>query len=115
MVRTSALTRRGLAKILPAIDMARASWETRIPTAMLNSWLRETAERLPLGSTTQSRPTRVRYMTQADAQPPHFVLFANGTISAPALRALENRLRERFGFEGSPIRFSVRRSGKKVG
>jgi GTP-binding protein len=115
MVRTSALTRRGLAKIAPAIEAARASWEKRISTATLNSWLRDAAERLPLGSTQRSRPTRIRYMTQADARPPHFILFANGTITAPALRALEHRLRERFGFEGTPIRFSVRRSNKKVG
>jgi GTP-binding protein len=115
VVRTSALTRRGLAKIIPAVESARASWETRVPTATLNTWLRDAVERLPLGSTARSRPTRIRYITQAGTRPPQFILFANGTITAPALRALEHRLRERFGFEGSPIRFTVRRSTKKVG
>jgi GTP-binding protein len=114
LVRTSALTKRGVAKVPAAIETARASWEKRIPTAALNTWLRDAVEQIPLGSTVRARPTRIRYITQASARPPTFVLFASGTVTAPALRALERRLRERFGFEGTPIRFSVRKSNRKA-
>ncbi|MGZ4141010.1 MAG: ribosome biogenesis GTPase Der [Actinomycetota bacterium] len=114
IVRTSALTKRGVAKIPSALEAARMSWEKRIPTAPLNAWLRDATELVPLGSTARARPTRIRYITQAGTRPPTFVLFASGTITAPALRALERRLRERFGFEGTPIRFTVRKSSKKA-
>jgi GTP-binding protein len=114
LVRTSALTRRGLRKILPEIDRVRSSWETRVSTGTLNTWLRDAIERVPLGSTPRARPTRIRYITQASTRPPQFVLFANGNIRDPALRALEHRLRERFGFEGTPIRFTVKRSSRQA-
>jgi GTP-binding protein len=109
LIRTAALTGRGINKILPAVETARASWETRVPTSALNSWLRETIGELPLGSTARARPTRVRYVTQVGARPPHFVFFTSGEVTASGLRALERRLRDRFGFEGTPLRLTVRR------
>ena len=114
IVRISAKTKRGVNKIAPSLEAALASWEKRVPTAALNAWLRDAAVLVPLGSTARARPTRIRYLTQASTRPPTFVLFATGTINAPALRALERRLRERFGFEGTPVRFSVRKSGKRA-
>lgn len=114
LVRTSALTKRGVGKILPAIEAARASWEKRIPTALLNAWLREGLERLPLGSTPRARPVRIRYITQARTRPPTFVLFASGVVSENARRALERRLRERFGFEGTPLRLTVRQRKERT-
>lgn len=115
IVRTSAKTKRGVGKIAPALEGVRASWQKRVPTAALNTWLRDAIELVPLGSTARARPTRIRYVTQAATRPPTFVLFASGSITAPALRALERRLRERFGFEGTPVRLTVRRSGKRAG
>ena len=115
IVRTSAKTKRGVNKIAPALESGLSSWQKRIPTAALNAWLRDATELVPLGSTARARPTRIRYVTQAGTRPPTFVLFTNGTITAPALRALERRLRERFGFEGTPVRFTVRKSGKRAG
>jgi len=114
IVRTSALTKRGVAKIAPALDKALASWRKRVPTAALNAWLRDATELVPLGSTVRARPTRIRYLTQAGTRPPTFVLFASGSITAPSLRALERRLRERFGFEGTPLRLNVRKSGRRA-
>lgn len=114
MVRTSALTRRGVTKIVPAIERARASWEQRVPTAQLNTWLREVVERIPLGTTPRGRPTRVRYLTQASTRPPTFVLFATGPVTAQALRGLERRMREQFGFGGTPIRWIVRRNAPRA-
>jgi GTP-binding protein len=113
-VRTSAKTKRGVNKIAPSIEAALASWQKRVPTAALNAWLRDAIELVPLGSTARARPTRIKYMTQASTRPPTFALFASGSITAPALRALERRLRERFGFEGTPVRFNVRKSGKRA-
>ncbi len=111
LVRTSALTGRGLSKVLPAVRTARAAWEKRVPTAQLNAWLREVADRIPLGG--RERPTRLKYVTQARTKPPEVVLFTTGRVSAQAVRALERRLRERFGFEGTAIRVVVRVQGRR--
>ncbi|HEX9774813.1 MAG TPA: ribosome biogenesis GTPase Der [Actinomycetota bacterium] len=108
LVRTSALTGRGIAKLPAAIESARASWEHRVPTGALNSWLREGLTGIPLGDTKRARPLRIRYITQAGVRPPTFVVFANGRLTASAQRAIENRLRRDFGFAGTPIRIRAR-------
>ena len=112
LIRLSALTGRGVSRLLPAVRRVRASWEKRVPTAQLNTWLGEVADRLPLG-TRGTRPARLRYATQARSRPPEVVVFSTGRISDQAVRALERRLRERFGFEGTPIRVVVRVQGKR--
>jgi len=112
LIRTSALTGRGVKRILPAIEGAHASWEQRVPTAALNTWLRETLEHVPLGQTRRARPTKIRYVTQSGVRPPTFVFFASGQVTASGLRGLENRLRARFGFEGTPLRLHVRVAGR---
>jgi GTP-binding protein len=111
LVRTSALTGRGVSKVLPAVRTAREAWEKRVPTAPLNTWLREVADRIPLGG--GDRPTRLKYATQARTKPPEFVLFATGKVSDQAVRALEKRLRERFDFAGTAIRVVVRIQGRR--
>lgn len=108
LVRTSALTGRGIAKIMPMVERVRAAWEQRVATGALNAWLREVIDRIPLGDTARGRPARIKYLTQARTRPPTFVVFATGRMTESAKRSLENRLRERFGFEGTPIRLSVR-------
>jgi GTP-binding protein len=114
VVRTSALTGRGIDKLLPAVERARAAWEQRVPTAQLNSWLGEVADRIPLGSR-GTHPVRLRYVTQARTRPPEIVVFSTGRISDSAVRALERRLRERFGFAGTPIRVIVRARPSRYG
>ena len=114
LVRTSALTKRGVAKIVPAIEDVRASWERRVPTSALNSWVREAVERVPLGNTSKGRPTQIRYVTQASTRPPSFVFFTNGAVGTSGLRALERRLREHFGFEGTPLKMIVRRKVRRL-
>ena len=113
VLRTSALTGRGLDRILPAVVKVRESWEQRVPTARLNAWLREVEGRIPLGGR-GSRPTKIRYATMARNRPPEVVLFTTGSVSDQALRALERLLRERFGFEGTPIRTVVRQRAKRA-
>jgi GTPase len=107
IVRTSALTKRGVMKVMPAVGRALESWSKRVPTATINTWLREALERIPLGSR-GTRPSRVRYATQATTRPPHLIVFASAKISDVAIRALERSFRDRFGFDGTPVRISVR-------
>lgn len=107
LVRTSALTKRGVMRVMPAVEIARESWERRIPTAGLNAWIRSATERIPLGSR-GTRPPRIKYVTQASVRPPQIVVFASDKLPDHATRALENSLRATFGFEGTPIRVAVR-------
>jgi GTP-binding protein len=107
LVRTSAETGRGLDKLFPFIDLVLEEWLRRVPTAQLNSWLADavaaTAPPLHLG-----RPVRVRYVTQVAVGPPTFRVFTTGQVPPAYLRYLERRLRESFGFTGSPIDLAVR-------
>jgi GTPase len=114
LLRTSALTGRGVEKVLPAVQKAREAWDTRVPTAQLNAWLRDVADRVPLGGR-GIRPTKLRYVTMARTRPPEVVLFTTGPVSDQAVRGLERRLREKFGFEGTPIRIVVRQRPKRYG
>ena len=112
IVRTSAKTGRGMDRLLPTVQRARASWERRVPTAQLNAWLADVMDAIPLGGR-GTTPTRLRYATMARTKPPEVVVFSTGDVSDQAVRALERRLRERFDFEGSPIRIVVRKRAKR--
>ena len=61
------------------------------------------------------RQPKILFATQAGVRPPHFVLFASGFLEAAYLRFVERRLREEFGFEGSPVQVSVRVRAKREG
>ena len=112
ILRTSAKTGRGVDKLLPAIRKVRAAWEQRVPTGQLNAWLAGVADRIPLG-TRGTKPARLKYVTMARTRPPEVVVFSTGPISDQAVRGLENRLRDSFGFEGTPIRVVVRARAKR--
>ncbi len=106
-VNLSALTGRGVNRIAPALESALASWEKRVPTATLNQWLRTTVDRTPPPPRGGKAP-KIRYATQADIRPPRFLVFTTGFLEAGYRRFLERKLREDFGFAGSPIEVSVR-------
>ncbi|MDP8971055.1 MAG: ribosome biogenesis GTPase Der [Actinomycetota bacterium] len=107
VVRTSAVTGRGVDKLLPAIDGVLAEWSRRVPTAALNQWLADTvAATAP--SPQAGRTVRLRYVTQVAVGPPTFRVFATGQLSPAYLRYLERRLREAFGFRGTPLAVGVR-------
>ena len=107
LVRTSAATGRGIDRLLPAVDAVLAQWTQRVPTARLNEWLSEaTAATAP--PLHDGRPVRLRYATQVAVGPPTFRIFTTGELSPGYLRYLERRLRETFGFMGSPINLGVR-------
>ncbi|WP_235950485.1 ribosome biogenesis GTPase Der [Phycicoccus flavus] len=106
-VNVSARTGRHLERLVPAIDRALDSWESRIPTARLNAFLGEVVAAHPHPVRGGKQP-RILFATQAGTRPPRFVLFASGFIEAGYRRFVERRLREEFGFEGTPIEISVR-------
>jgi GTP-binding protein len=106
-VNVSALTGRAVAKIAPALRTALASWDTRIPTGRLNGWLSDIVAATPPPVRGGKQP-KILFATQAQTRPPTFVLFTSGFLEAGYRRFLERRLREEFGFTGSPIRLSVR-------
>jgi GTPase len=106
-MNVSALTGRAVAKIAPALRTALASWDRRIPTGRLNGWLSEVIAATPPPVRSGKQP-KVLFATQASTRPPTFVLFTSGFLEAGYRRFLERRLREEFGFAGSPVRISVR-------
>jgi GTPase len=106
-VNISASTGRNVAKLVPALETALASWDRRIPTSRLNAFLGEVVAAHPHPVRGGKQP-RILFATQADTRPPKFVIFASGFIEAGYRRFLERRLREQFGFEGTPIEISVR-------
>jgi GTPase len=106
-VNVSALTGRSVAKIAPALRTALASWDRRVPTGRLNGWLADVVAATPPPVRGGKQP-KILFATQAATRPPTFVLFTSGFLEAGYRRFLERRLREEFGFTGSPIRLSVR-------
>ncbi|WP_025620005.1 ribosome biogenesis GTPase Der [Salinispora cortesiana] len=109
----SARTGRAVDKLAPALRRALASWETRVPTAQLNAWLTALVQATP-HPVRGGRAPKILFATQAGAAPPRFVLFTTGPLDAGYQRFVERKLREEFGFEGSPIEISVR-PRKKLG
>jgi GTPase len=106
-VNISAMTGRAVQKLVPALETSLASWDRRITTGQLNSFLKEVVAATPPPVRGGKQP-RILFATQATARPPTFVLFTTGFLEAGYRRFLERRLRETFGFEGSPIRINVR-------
>ncbi|MFC5907389.1 ribosome biogenesis GTPase Der [Streptacidiphilus monticola] len=106
-VNVSAKTGRHMEKLVPAIEAALEGWETRVPTARLNAFLGELVAAHPHPVRGGKQP-RILFGTQAGTKPPRFVLFASGFIEAGYRRFIERRLREEFGFVGTPISISVR-------
>src|SRR5699024_1876885 len=106
-VNISAMTGRAVQKLVPAMETALDSWDTRIPTGRLNNWLKDVVAATP-PPMRGGRLPRILFATQAGTRPPTFVLFTTGFLEAGYRRFLERRLREEFGFPGSPVRISVR-------
>jgi GTP-binding protein len=106
-INISAKTGRAVQKLVPVLESALKSWDTRIGTGQLNSWIKEVVAATPPPVRGGKQP-RILFATQATARPPTFVLFTSGFLEAGYRRFLERRLRETFGFEGSPIRINVR-------
>ncbi|HET6560848.1 MAG TPA: ribosome biogenesis GTPase Der [Marmoricola sp.] len=94
-------------RLVPALDAALAGWETRITTGQLNSFLGRLVSEHPHAVRGGKQP-RILFGTQASTSPPTFVLFTSANLDAGYVRFIERRLREEFGFVGSPIHLQVR-------
>lgn len=110
VVKLSALTSRGIQKLLPEVATVYEIWNKRVSTGPLNRWLQQVVERHP-PPISRGRRIRIRYITQSKARPPTFVVFASQPIGVPEayVRYLINGIRETFDFPGVPIRVSLRR------
>ncbi len=89
-------------KLVPALDRALVGWETRVGTGALNSFLGRLVAEHPHPVRGGKQP-KIMFGTQASTAPPTFVLFTSGKLEASYERFIERRLREDFGFVGSPI------------
>src|SRR5229473_2902774 len=109
IVFLSAKTGERAQKLYPLIDQVAIARKRRISTPDLNRWLKEDVD-LQRGSTPKARPVRIYYITQAKASPPTFLLFTNqkAPLHFSFERFLENQLRKKFDFTGSPVRFVQR-------
>ena len=106
VLRVSALTGRGVHRLVPALEAAIDAYETRVPTRKVN-------EVIQLAQSSQPAPHggRVLYATQGATHPPTFTLFTNKEIPASYVRYLERRLREEFDLGATPIKIRLRRRG----
>jgi len=113
VVFLSAKTGERSGKLFPLIDRVAAARNRRIATPELNRWLEEVD--LERGTLPKSRPIRIYYVTQAKTAPPTFLLFTNQKqpLHFSYERFLENRLREKFDFTGTPVRFVQRLRKRK--
>ncbi|MDP2621824.1 MAG: ribosome biogenesis GTPase Der [Hyphomicrobiales bacterium] len=109
LVSVSALNGTGIEALMEAVVAAADVWNRRVPTAALNRWLADAVAAHPPPAVA-GRRIRLRYMTQAKARPPTFVLFSQRAKSLPTAyrRYLVNGLRTAFALPGTPIRLSLR-------
>ena len=106
-VNISARTGRHLEKLVPALELALDSWDTRIPTGKFNAFLAELTAAHPHPVRGGKQP-RILFGTQATTRPPTFVVFTTGFLDAGYRRYIIRRLREVYGFEGSPVVLNMR-------
>lgn len=106
-INLSAKTSWHTNRITRALDTALNGWDTRIPTGRLNAFLGQLVAAHPHPLRGGKQP-RILFATQVSSRPPRFVLFTTGFLDPAYRRFIERRLREEFGFEGTPIQLSMR-------
>jgi GTP-binding protein len=114
ILHVSALTGERAAKVLETVDRVAAARKKRVTTSDLNKFLEAVTAAHPPTSKNR-REVRILYGAQTSVEPPSFVLFTNVAteLHFSYERFLVNRLRESFGFEGTPIRLTIRRRERK--
>ena len=110
VLKVSALSGRGIGRLLPALREAEAAYHRRIPTAALNRCLQEAQALHAVPPTKRARP-RVLYAIQGATDPPTFTIFATHELPETYLRYLERKLRETFDLGPTPVKLRVRRRG----
>ena len=106
-VNVSALTGWHRDRLAPALRTALSSWEKRVPTSKLNSFLGALVAATPPPVRGGKQP-KIRFATQAAICPPKFVVFASEFVETGYRRFIERRLREEFGFPGTPVEVAVK-------
>nr|WP_211239616.1 ribosome biogenesis GTPase Der [Jiangella gansuensis] len=106
-INVSARTGWHTDRLVRALDTSLEGWGQRIPTGRLNSFLGQLVAAHPHPVRGGKQP-RIMFATQADTRPPRFVLFTTGFLEASYRRFVERRLREEFGFEGTPMEISMK-------
>jgi GTPase len=112
IVFISALSGQRATKVLELADEVQAQRLRRIPTAELNKLLADIEARHDLRR--QGRPLKIRYITQVGVAPPRFALFVNDRqlVHFSFERFIVNMIRERYGFEGTPLQLLLREGGR---
>ncbi|MDX6309353.1 MAG: GTPase [Nocardioidaceae bacterium] len=111
-VNITALTGWHVDRLVPALDRALEGWETRVPTGELNAFVGRLVAANPHPVRGGKQP-RILFGTQASTAPPVFVFFTSGPLEASYVRFIERRLREEFGFAGTPIHITVKPREKR--
>ena len=99
-------------RLVPALDSALEGWETRVTTGSLNTFLGRLVAEHP-HPIRGGKQAKILFGTQATTAPPTFVLFTTGMLEASYLRFVERRLREQFGFVGTPVNVQQRPRPKR--
>ena len=107
VLKTSALTGRSLAKLLPALREAETAYHRRVPTAALNRVVQDAQAAHPPPSV-RKRRARVLFATQGAVDPPTVTLFTTGALPPTYLRYLERKIREAFRLGPAPLKLRVR-------
>jgi len=111
-VNISALTGRNVDRLAKAIETALEGWETRVPTGQLNAFLGRLAAAHPHPVRGGKQP-RILFGTQAQTSPPTFAIFTSAKMDATYVRFIERRMREEFGFAGTPVHVQIRPRAKR--
>ncbi|SDU70781.1 ribosome biogenesis GTPase Der [Jiangella alkaliphila] len=106
-INVSARTGWHVDRLVKALDTSLAGWEQRISTGRLNAFLGQLVAAHPHPVRGGKQP-RIMFATQADTRPPRFVLFTTGFLEPSYRRFVERRLREEFGFEGTPMEIAMK-------
>ena len=106
VLKISALSGKGVHRILPALRESVEAYHQRVSTGALNRAVQELQAR-------QAAPrSRIRYIVQGAIDPPTFTLFASARLPQTYLRYIERGLREKFDFGATPMKLRVRIGGK---
>jgi GTP-binding protein len=106
-VNVSASSGRHVEKLVPALHEALDGWGTRVPTSQLNAFLGRLVAEHPHPVRGGKQP-RILFGTQAGSRPPTFALFTSGFLESGYRRFIERRLREEYGFVGTPIHVTMK-------
>jgi len=111
----SALTGQRVDRVTELVKFVAEQQSMRIQTSALNELIRDAVAVNP-PPTKKGKQLKILFVTQADINPPRFVLFVNNPelVHFSYLRFIENRLRESYGFEGTPLKFVIRKRNEET-